>query len=225
VAYIQAKRGEKPRIAQTIVHLVRQNGGRFVKRKEGTATWTDVGNVKAREKTSQALREGAPVLRNNGVSSITKTTPDRRDGAARPPDASPALSSVSTNNSIERLPEDHANASLLRPAPLTSSFNFRPHQMAGLSPLESVVLSAAAANPALAALLLGQKRTDDAITNNNLPESSNLVSTTAIPAPVHGEVPRNDDGSGVKVKRSRGPRLKRLKMRRLEQESSSEEES
>jgi hypothetical protein len=60
--YIASKRRDKPRIAQTIVQHVRQNGGRFLK-KQGN-TWRDVGNTKAREKTSQALREGAPELRN-----------------------------------------------------------------------------------------------------------------------------------------------------------------
>jgi hypothetical protein len=60
--YIASKRRDKPRIAQTIVHHVRQNGGRFLK-KQGNS-WRDVGNTKAREKTSQALREGAPELRN-----------------------------------------------------------------------------------------------------------------------------------------------------------------
>ncbi|KAG7356882.1 hypothetical protein IV203_001569 [Nitzschia inconspicua] len=77
--YVKSTRRIKPKIAQCIVFAVRQVGGRFLKRNEGenfgdkdsddgnssanNATWTDVGNVKAREKTSQALREGAPDLR------------------------------------------------------------------------------------------------------------------------------------------------------------------
>ena len=64
-AYIEAKRRDKPFIAQRIVLVVRRLGGRFLKKDRDTNTWRDVGNVKAREKTSQALREGAPELRQN----------------------------------------------------------------------------------------------------------------------------------------------------------------
>ena len=77
--YLLAKRRDKPKIAQCIVVSVRGAGGRFLRRikksalipatEEGPA-WVDVGNTKAREKTSQALREGAPDLREN----VTTTT-------------------------------------------------------------------------------------------------------------------------------------------------------
>lgn len=63
-AYIAAKRREKPLIAERIVTAIRTIGGRFLKKNAETGHWSDVGNVKAREKTSQALREGAPDLRN-----------------------------------------------------------------------------------------------------------------------------------------------------------------
>eukprot|EP00980_Cylindrotheca_fusiformis_P018091 scaffold5810_cov109-Cylindrotheca_fusiformis.AAC.1 len=65
--YVSAKRREKPLIAQCIVYSVRQVGGRFLKRRKDKE-WEDVGNTKAREKTSQALREGAPELRGDGSS-------------------------------------------------------------------------------------------------------------------------------------------------------------
>jgi len=61
--YIMSKRRDKPLIASKIVRLVRHMGGRFL-RKDKNNSWRDVGNTKAREKTSQALREGAPDLRS-----------------------------------------------------------------------------------------------------------------------------------------------------------------
>jgi hypothetical protein len=62
--YIASKRRYKPRIAQCIVYTIRSYGGRFLKRTGGhNNAFEDVGNTKAREKTSQALREGAPELR------------------------------------------------------------------------------------------------------------------------------------------------------------------
>jgi hypothetical protein len=77
-AYIEAKRREKPYIAQRIVVFIRKMGGRFLKREgadslQGDA-WKDVGNNKAREKTSQALREGAPELRGDVKEGVSTTT-------------------------------------------------------------------------------------------------------------------------------------------------------
>jgi hypothetical protein len=52
------------------VNVVRNNGGRFVKQIDGTSTihsetmWVELGDKEAREKTGQALREGAPEAKN-----------------------------------------------------------------------------------------------------------------------------------------------------------------
>jgi len=77
--YLLAKRRDKPKIAQCIVVSVRGVNGRFLKRtknanKTGGSKWIDVGNVKAREKTSQALREGAPNLRDNVNPPVTTSS-------------------------------------------------------------------------------------------------------------------------------------------------------
>jgi hypothetical protein len=66
-AYIAAKRKDKPFIAKRVVLAVRRLGGRFLKKDRDTNSWRDVGNSKAREKTSQALREGAPEIRGDPV--------------------------------------------------------------------------------------------------------------------------------------------------------------
>lgn len=54
--YVLSKKAAKREIARRIVNTIRQDGGRFLKR-EGV-TWREIGDQKAREKTSQALREG-----------------------------------------------------------------------------------------------------------------------------------------------------------------------
>jgi|AntRauTorckE5430_2_1112549.scaffolds.fasta_scaffold00420_5 hypothetical protein len=54
--YIQARKSDKTMITKSIVAQVRDKGGRFLKEEEGK--WVDVGDKKAAEKTSQALREG-----------------------------------------------------------------------------------------------------------------------------------------------------------------------
>lgn len=54
--YVLSKKWAKREIARNIVESIRSKGGRFLK-KEGSM-WCDIGDQKAREKTSQALREG-----------------------------------------------------------------------------------------------------------------------------------------------------------------------
>jgi hypothetical protein len=63
--YLKAKRRDKPKIARLIVDTVRRRTGRFLKKDPASGVWKDVGNNKAREKTSQALREGAPEIRDH----------------------------------------------------------------------------------------------------------------------------------------------------------------
>eukprot|EP00978_Attheya_sp_CCMP212_P021472 scaffold62739_cov50-Attheya_sp.AAC.1 len=62
-AYLSAKKREKPEIAGNIVHLIRQRGGRFLGKDKDSGKWVDSGFEKARDKASQALREGAPEIR------------------------------------------------------------------------------------------------------------------------------------------------------------------
>ena len=71
--YLKAKRREKPRIARLIVDTIRRRNGRFLKKNTSDNTWRDVGNTKAREKTSQALREGAPELRDDNNKTNNKS--------------------------------------------------------------------------------------------------------------------------------------------------------
>lgn len=105
--YLLAKRRDKPKIAQCIVVSVRGVNGRFLKRTKnssstGGSTWIDVGNVKAREKTSQALREGAPNLRENVNPPVTtsvtndNTVPSGRQVLV--PDQSESMAAPSTTS-------------------------------------------------------------------------------------------------------------------------------
>eukprot|EP00592_Proboscia_alata_P023963 CAMPEP_0194446446 /NCGR_PEP_ID=MMETSP0176-20130528/128440_1 /TAXON_ID=216777 /ORGANISM="Proboscia alata, Strain PI-D3" /LENGTH=1179 /DNA_ID=CAMNT_0039273161 /DNA_START=357 /DNA_END=3892 /DNA_ORIENTATION=- len=64
--YYLCKRLEKPLVALEIIKKWRTEQdppGRFLKCDEATGLWSDVGDKKAREKTSQALRERAPSVR------------------------------------------------------------------------------------------------------------------------------------------------------------------
>jgi hypothetical protein len=63
--YVNCPKREKPLIARRIVEAVRNQSppGRFLQKDAKTGLWSDIGDGKAREKTSQALREGAPNIR------------------------------------------------------------------------------------------------------------------------------------------------------------------
>jgi len=64
--YLTARfKREKRLIAASIVQTVRgvDPPGRFLQRDPATGVWHDIGDTKARDKTSQALREGAPEIR------------------------------------------------------------------------------------------------------------------------------------------------------------------
>lgn len=65
IDYVNSKRLDKPLVALEIIRKWRAQDppGRFLKLDEKTGLWSDVGDKKAREKTSQALREKAPLLR------------------------------------------------------------------------------------------------------------------------------------------------------------------
>ena len=60
--YTNSKRLDKPLVAMEIIKQWRSQDppGRFLKQDDATGMWNDVGDKKAREKTSQALREKAP---------------------------------------------------------------------------------------------------------------------------------------------------------------------
>lgn len=62
--YLTARfKREKRLIASSIVQEIRAEKGRFLSRDATTGLWKDIGDEKARDKTSQALRENAPTIR------------------------------------------------------------------------------------------------------------------------------------------------------------------
>jgi hypothetical protein len=110
--YLRAKKRDKPAVASLIVETIRQRGGRFLRREsnhfrrqnhhvtdaKGSSVggsmihWVDIGDDRAREKTCQALREGAPELRRQGR---------RRDGEDHRWSNQPARTSSSHSFSFD----------------------------------------------------------------------------------------------------------------------------
>lgn len=63
--YLSLPKKQKALVAKSIVHAVRAQNppGRFLAKDPTNSLWCDIGDQKATEKTSQALREGAPDIR------------------------------------------------------------------------------------------------------------------------------------------------------------------
>jgi hypothetical protein len=76
VVYLNASKRDKPFVSRGIVRAIRSQSppGRFLQKNEQTGLWFDIGDQKAREKTSQALREGAPEIRRE-IETIGTTPP------------------------------------------------------------------------------------------------------------------------------------------------------
>jgi len=72
--YITLPKRQKMLLSRSIVNAVRSQNppGRFLQKHGKTKLWFDVGDQRAQEKTSQALREGAPDIRKKVAA--TKTT-------------------------------------------------------------------------------------------------------------------------------------------------------
>ncbi len=65
--YTTCHKTEKLKISRSIVAAIREQQGRFLERDAKKQTWYDIGDKKAIEKTSQALREGQPKLRQKMI--------------------------------------------------------------------------------------------------------------------------------------------------------------
>lgn len=65
--YITCLKTEKLKISRSIVAAIREQNGRFLEKNATDDNWYDIGDKKAVEKTSQALREGQPKLRQKIV--------------------------------------------------------------------------------------------------------------------------------------------------------------
>lgn len=99
--YLLAKKRDKPSVAAVIVDLIRKKGGRFMRRVEtdgpttgGHVFYVDIGDMRAREKTCQALREGAPAIRRQKqVSSDESDHPNRTESKDQSEDQGATLSS------------------------------------------------------------------------------------------------------------------------------------
>ena len=98
-AYIKSMKNDKLRLSKSIVAAIRETGGRFLERvspynkdEDGSApiAYRDIGDRRAIEKTSQALREGQPKLKRQMIAI-------ENEKKAVSPLSSPSLLNTNTN--------------------------------------------------------------------------------------------------------------------------------
>jgi len=119
--YLISSKNEKTAISRSIVAAIRKSHGRFLERSKNMETWYDIGDAKATEKTSQALREGQPKLRKKMIDHGIITD---------------EFQSCSTENMISLLPA--ASASEINPKPSTLKIGPNPVFEVGNSSYSSV---------------------------------------------------------------------------------------
>lgn len=105
--YLNAKKKDKPSVAAYVVSLIRKLDppGRFLKKDTENGLWYDIGDERAKEKTSQALREGAPELRKrNSVNECDITSNSSKSTTDDSPLIKPDSKSESkTEDSTEKI--------------------------------------------------------------------------------------------------------------------------
>ena len=74
--YVTLPKRQKMLLSRSIVNAVRSQNppGRFLQKDAKSELWYDVGDQRAQEKTSQALREGAPDIRSKMAKGDTNST-------------------------------------------------------------------------------------------------------------------------------------------------------
>ena len=105
--YARQSRLEKPMVSQTIIDRWRAQvpAGRFLKKNSTTGFWNDVGDKKAREKTSQALREKSSSSGSHNNNNNNNNNTDEDDAMVQPSYLAslPSLSSL-LSVAVESLP-------------------------------------------------------------------------------------------------------------------------
>jgi len=141
MCYSTCEKNEKIKISKSIVAAVRVIGGRFLDRdvKNKTRGWFDIGDKKAVEKTSQALREGQPKLRlkliNEGALDEPYIPPTPLESPPNPPSAKKQSPKSTRGRQAEMAP--------VRPPRPPASTLYTTHDMFRRMSLESSKASSA----------------------------------------------------------------------------------
>jgi hypothetical protein len=104
--YVSLPKRQKMLLSKSVVNAVRNQDppGRFLQKDANTNLWSDIGDQKASEKTSQALREGAPQIKGKTQSEeedSSTTSAQSKAAASKPPTSMPEKTGASESTDTE----------------------------------------------------------------------------------------------------------------------------
>lgn len=156
---------QKQLLSRSIVHAVRSQNppGRFLQRDAQSDLWYDVGDARATEKTSQALREGAPKLRNK-LKKEDGGSDDGEEFVESKPEASKKKASTKPPPIVPQI--------IVPPPPVSSQPNVQKAANARAKPAETDITTMpppAAPEPAMAHLSSNGQQYDSFPSNDGMP--------------------------------------------------------
>ncbi len=114
--YLRSSKRDKPYIALSIVHVIRERNGRFLKKDENLGLWFEIGDGPARDKASQALRRGGPEFQKKLHENNSLIGLEQHQTASNPPSSMYIQSEFCTSAS------NTAASSTLPSSALTNEF-------------------------------------------------------------------------------------------------------
>lgn len=159
--YLKAKKRDKPKVAKLVVEKIRETGGRFLERfkTNNGILWVDIGDERAKEKASQALREGAPeIRRRKALSDVDSGGKNHKDK-----DSDGSLSATSAFDRVES-DEDNKLSSSGRTQILRMNFESEKNEAVSIAVAPMVI------RPSITLLCGGQINKPLAIPIDNLDE-------------------------------------------------------
>lgn len=227
-SYLLATKREKAGVAKEIVDLIRclTPSGRFLKKDaQNPGHWIEIGDRKAREKTSQALREGAPELRGELQSGESTEFPKQNVGTINE-ECSPSIDPIERGK-YQIWPK--ALAAYQTPAAVNSNIVTSEHNCGNLqmgqytelkSPLEPhIILDDPSLSPCAKSKSSSYRHPQPVDVEETLSRSSRISDTT-----IGSKRKSTDDlldshqrDSNAGLSNARGPRLKLLKERLRDQ--------
>jgi len=141
--YMTLPKRQKMLLSRSIVNAVRSQNppGRFLEKNSKTNMWYDVGDQRAQEKTSQALREGAPDMKKKGKSEEEGTGIEQSETKYTEITDNATNSTATTGTSATTPPESPNAASSRTKIPTSlfpTSYGSMPNSSSASSPPPAV---------------------------------------------------------------------------------------
>ncbi|KAL3802419.1 hypothetical protein ACHAW5_001140 [Stephanodiscus triporus] len=200
--YLMAKRREKPKMARSVVLIVRHRGGRFLRRDDMDGRLYEVGDEKAEAKTSQAFRD-TKTAANALMGTTTESSSKKRKHI--PPSPSLPENEKSSKRSIVKLEGETGvkdEKAPVRPQPVHVPSYVQASQLSRFAPVASDTTIHTMA-PVIPHMRLPPHRGELISRAEREPKFNEydkqfpLSSSTMMPSQSHLQYPPTQSGAGI----------------------------